>query len=91
MPNRQTSWLASDEPGATSRPPRVADLRPVGLPIMDAARYLGVSRWTVQRLRARGELDGFRIGAAAMITTESLDLYVAKQRAAERVDPDGPY
>ena len=50
----------------TARPPRVEELRPLGLPIMDAAHYLGVSRWTVQRLRSRRELEGFRIGAAAI-------------------------
>lgn len=68
------------------RPPLAAGLRPAALPLhstnpelMTAARYLGVSRWTVQRLRAQGELEGFSIGAAAMITTESLDEYLARQ------------
>ena len=81
MTHRQTSWL-DREPGATERPPRLEELRPVGLPIADAARYLGVSRWTVQRLRSRGELEGFRIGAAAMITVASIDAYVLRQRDA---------
>ena len=80
MPQRQTSWL--DDPRAVVRPPIVEELRPTALPILEAARYLGVSRWTVQRLRARHELDGFRIGAAAMITTASLDAYVARQLEA---------
>jgi excisionase family DNA binding protein len=88
MTNRQTSWLES-EPDAAARPPNVAELRPVGLPILDAARYLGVSRWTVQRLRRDGELEGFRIGAAAMITVDSLDAYVARQREAERAAAGG--
>lgn len=79
MSQRQTSWL-DNEPTASPRPPRLEELRPVGLPIADAARYLGVSRWTIQRLRSRGELEGFRIGAAAMISVDSLDAYVARQR-----------
>lgn len=83
MTQRQTSWLDS-EPNATERPPRITELRPIGLPIADAARYLGVSRWTVQRLRARGELVGFHIGAAAMITTDSLDALQARQLERER-------
>jgi excisionase family DNA binding protein len=78
---RQTTWL--DHPTAVARPSPVEAIRPLGLPILEAARYLGVSRWTVQRLRQRGELDGFHIGAAAMITTDSVDAYVARQRAAE--------
>jgi excisionase family DNA binding protein len=83
MPSRptQTSWL-DREPTATLRPASVETVRPIGLPILEAARYLGVSRWTIQRLRRTGELVGFRIGAAAMITTESLDAYVARQFAA---------
>lgn len=81
---RQTSWLETGERAiGTPRPPKVEELRPIGLPILEAARYLGVSRWTVQRLRTKGELDGFRIGAAAMITVDSIDAYVARQRAAE--------
>jgi excisionase family DNA binding protein len=80
MTHRQTSWL-DQEPTAVRRPPALEELRPVGLPIADAARYLGVSRWTVQRLRARGELRGFHIGAAAMIEVASLDAYVARRFA----------
>jgi hypothetical protein len=81
MTSRQTSWL--DRPEAVARPPIVEELRPMGLPILAAARYLGVSRWTVQRLRSSGDLEGFHIGAAAIITVASLDAYIARQRAAE--------
>jgi excisionase family DNA binding protein len=77
-------------PTATARPPRIEELRPVGLPILDAARYLGVSRWTVQRLRASGEVEGYHIGAAAMIAVDSLDAYVARQRAAAARDGGRP-
>jgi hypothetical protein len=43
-----------------------------------------VSRWTIQRLRGRGELAGYHVGAAAMITLESLDAYLAAATAADR-------
>jgi excisionase family DNA binding protein len=59
-------------------------MRPVGLPLAEAAAYLGVSRWTIQRLRARGEIVGFHVGAAAMIELASLDAYVARQAAKDR-------
>lgn len=65
-------------------------LRPIGLPIastdpakLTAASYLGVSRATMYRLRAAGEVEGFHVGAAAMITRESLDAYMERQRARD--------
>ena len=61
----------------------IEPVRPVGLPLADAARYLGVSRWTIQRLRAAGEIVGFHVGAAAMIELDSIDAYVARQRAKD--------
>jgi excisionase family DNA binding protein len=77
-------------------PPNGPTLRPLGLPlhstddrVMTAARYLGVSRWTVQRLRAQGEITGYRIGAAAMIELDSLDAYVARQQAKARAERGG--
>lgn len=62
----------------------VEPIRPRGMPLNQAARYLGVSRWTIQRLRANGELEGYHVGAAAMITTASLDAYVERQRSIDR-------
>jgi excisionase family DNA binding protein len=61
-------------------------LRPAALPLAEAAMYLGVSRWTIQRLRAHGEIVGFHVGAAAMIELDSLDAYVARQAAKDRND-----
>jgi len=62
------------------RPGSVEPIRPRGLPLADAALYLGVSRWTIQRLRSRGELEGYHVGAAAMITLDSLDAYLESHR-----------
>jgi excisionase family DNA binding protein len=63
---------------------------PIGLPIasvdpdkLTAATYLGVSRATIYRLLEAGELEGFHVGAAAMVTRASLDAFVARQREAE--------
>jgi excisionase family DNA binding protein len=75
---RQMTLLA-DAPGAGSSSSK-RELRPRGLPIAEAAEYLGVSRWTVQRLRSRGELVGYHVGAAAMIELDSIDAYVERSR-----------
>ena len=83
MTNRQTTIL--------ERLREPEPLKPAGLPLasndptkLTAARYLGVSRATVQRLRGRGELEGFHVGAAAMITRASLDAYIERQREADK-------
>jgi excisionase family DNA binding protein len=61
----------------------VRPLEPAALTIKDAAAYLGISRWTVNRLRASGELEAFRVGAGVRITRASADAYIERQRAAE--------
>jgi excisionase family DNA binding protein len=68
--------------------PDKAEIRPQGLPVKVAATYLGCSRWTVQRLLARGEISDYYIGAAHFIDVASLDRYLARQRAA-RPERDG--
>jgi excisionase family DNA binding protein len=60
--------------------PRLAPLRPRGLPITAAAAYLGTTRRTIERLRAAGELAGYHIGRHAMIELGSLDAYVDTHR-----------
>ena len=81
-PATQLAWTNGDE---SARPPTtVQTVRPRGLPLAEAARYLGVSRWTIQRLRTKGEVSGYHVGAAAMIELASLDAYIARQQAAER-------
>lgn len=72
---RQLELMPNRRPGAAVEP-----IRPRGLPLADAALYLGVSRWTIQRLRSRGELEGYHVGAAAMITLDSLDAYLEAHR-----------
>lgn len=84
MPVPTQMQLLDVRPPESSSPPAV---RPRGLPlasirpeVMTAARYLGVSRWTIQRLLASGELEGYHVRAAAMVTLDSLDAYLERSR-----------
>jgi excisionase family DNA binding protein len=43
----------------------------------EAARMLGVSKITLQRLRNRGEISHFRIGARVLYSPEHLKDYLA--------------
>jgi excisionase family DNA binding protein len=72
---RQLELLALPDPS-----PGLAPLRPRGLSIVDAARYLGTSRRTIEKLRAAGELTGYHVGRAAMIELDSLDAYALAHR-----------
>ena len=45
----------------------------------DAARYLGVSPWTVRRLAAEGKL-GFLPGKFLRFDREELDAFIAKEK-----------
>lgn len=87
MHTEQLTFLAARGQGAETP---TAPLAPAGLPLasvdpakLTAATYLGVSRSTIIRLRSSGELEGFHVGAAAMITRASLDAYISRQRALE--------
>lgn len=72
---RQMELLADAKPRATA----VEKIRPAGLRVMDAARYLGVSRWTIQRMIRADELDAYYVGRLRLVTLESLDRHVAKR------------
>jgi excisionase family DNA binding protein len=52
--------------------------------IAQAADVLGVSRDTVRRLLAAGELGSVRIGVALRIPRTDIDLLVARGRARTR-------
>ncbi len=47
----------------------------------EAARWLGVSRDTVDRLWQTGRLRSFKIGAARFISREALEKFVAELEA----------
>jgi len=65
---------------------RIDPIRPRTLTSAEAMRYLGVSRWTLQRLRKAGRIVGYHIGAAAVYELASLDAYLDAQRKAESGD-----
>lgn len=46
------------------------------LNITEAAQYLGVSRQTVRRLMAEGELRWFWLGSSRRIVTKSIEEYI---------------
>jgi excisionase family DNA binding protein len=52
--------------------------------IAQAAEVLGVSRDTIRRLLAAGELGSVRIGAALRIPRSDIELLVARGRARTR-------
>jgi excisionase family DNA binding protein len=53
----------------------------------EAAIFLAVSRETVKRLIARGDIDSLKIGSARRIPRASLELYVDQLvKAARRSD-----
>lgn len=73
---RQLEWIS-----APPAPVELAPIRPRGLPMPAAARYLGVSLRTVERLRQSGELRAYHVGRRVLIELDSLDAYATR-------DPD---
>ena len=49
----------------------------------DAARYLGVSYWTIRDLRFRGELPSLKIKRRILIDKTDLDSYIARIKKTE--------
>jgi len=54
------------------------------LPVGAAADYLGVSRATVERLVARGQLPVVKVGASTRYDVEDLDGFIATNRCRDR-------
>lgn len=50
----------------------------------DVAAYMRVSRWTVQRMRLRGELPVFYIGAQARYAPAEVRAFFASRARLER-------
>lgn len=44
----------------------------------EAARYTGLSRWTLSRSHERGDLPAARVGRAVRFDTEDLDRFMAE-------------
>jgi excisionase family DNA binding protein len=54
------------------------------LPVVAAAKYLGVSRATVERLVSRGQLPVVKVGACTRYDVEDLDGFIATYRNLHR-------
>lgn len=64
--------------GAAHPRPMVTLNTRVSLGIMEAAGALGVSRPTIYRLVARGELQTFKLGSRTLILVSELNTFVNK-------------
>jgi excisionase family DNA binding protein len=53
------------------------------LGITEAAKAVGVSRSSIYRLLATGQLQGVKIGARRLIRTEALDALLGANQAAK--------
>lgn len=54
------------------------------VPVVAAAKYLGVSRATVERLVSRGQLPVVKVGACTRYDIEDLDGFIATYRRRYR-------
>jgi excisionase family DNA binding protein len=61
------------------------ELEPLLFSIVDAAKSLGVSHWTVRRLIADGQLPKVRIGSRVLLRASDLSEFVK-----ERTEPGNP-
>lgn len=50
----------------------------------EAARYLGISRWTLRDLIHRGDLPCVRIGRRVLLDREDLDAYLVRVKIRYR-------
>lgn len=49
----------------------------------EAARYLGISYWTIRDLRFRGDLPSVKIKRRILIDKEDLDSYIFRLKKVE--------
>jgi excisionase family DNA binding protein len=49
----------------------------------EAAAWLGLSRDTLERLIAKGEIRSYKVGAARFLSTEALREFVASREATD--------
>lgn len=61
-------------------------MKPVTINVQDAVRASGLSRVTLWRLMASGQLDSIKVGARRLIKVDSLEALLSNGR--ERVPSD---
>lgn len=64
--------------------PSLMEVAPRAVSRKVAAAMLGVSTKSIERLIARGELPGFRIGWGWRVLISDLEAFIARQQASER-------
>ncbi|MCB0387154.1 MAG: helix-turn-helix domain-containing protein, partial [Bdellovibrionales bacterium] len=52
----------------------------------EAARYLGISKWTVRNLRFRGDLPSIKIQRRILIDRHDLETYITRLKKVEGLD-----
>lgn len=62
-------------------------MKPVTLTMQDAARASGLSRVTLWRLIASGQLDSVKVGARRLVKVASLESLLASGRQRVPSDP----
>ncbi len=55
-------------------------IEPITMRVLDACRYIGVSRSTLYVLIAAGEIEIIKLGSSTLLLTESLKALIAKRR-----------
>lgn len=76
MHKMQTRWQADQ---------LAPEIEPRGLTTMQAARYCGVSHWTIRRAFWTGQLVGRRLGRVIIFLREDLDRFLGELPVAEKV------
>lgn len=66
-------------PMATNEPKRPA-VAPITMRISDACQFTGLGRSTLYLLIASGEIEVIKVGAATLVTTESLRSLIERRR-----------
>lgn len=57
------------------------EIRPRYLDYRGAARYTGLSRWTLMRAHEKGVLPASRVGSAVRFAVEDLDRFMRVRRS----------
>jgi excisionase family DNA binding protein len=74
--------MSHSDPAVTTVPDEDAVL----LTIDEASALLAVSRSTVKRLLAAGEVPAFRVGAAVRVPTYGIEAYLSRRAVAAHTD-----
>ena len=66
----------------TANEPTRPAVAPITMRIRDACQFTGLGRSTLYLLIARGEIEVVKVGAATLVTTESLRSLIDRRRVS---------